>query len=197
LRVGDALHRRSTITSVQPKSGRAGAMVFVTVQHEIHGPLGLAISEDQHIVYRGAGPRPMAKGVESAGRPASTSPDETLLMAPTWQREVIPSSSLLFRYSALTFNAHRIHYDRPYACEVEGYPGLVVHGPLQATLLLDLVARELPQRQVKSFEFSARSPLFDGQPFIVCGSPVNETRADLWTEDHRGAQAMRADMHWG
>lgn len=163
-------------------------MVFVTVAHEIHGPEGLLLIEEQDIVYRHAA----APGTRADARPAA----QPLRTEPAWRRTVEPSPALLFRYSALTFNAHRIHYDRPFACDVEGYLGLVVHGPLQATLLLDLAARRAPDKTPSHFSFSARAPLFDGNLFALCGTPVQEDHAVLWTEDHRGAAAMRADIHW-
>src|SRR5262249_4837280 len=130
LKVGQAIRRESTIAKLDEKKGRSGDLVFVTVNHRIFGPTGLAIDEDHDIVYRG----PPPPGFVPPKAPA----------APTgaqWSRTIHPDPVLLFRYSALTFNGHRIHYDHPYATQVEGYPGLVVHGPLIATLLLDLVRR--------------------------------------------------------
>jgi 3-methylfumaryl-CoA hydratase len=110
----------------------------------------------------------------------------------TFAREIDPDDVLLFRYSALTFNGHRIHYDRRYATEVEGYPGLVVHGPLIATLLLDLLRRQLPQARVASFSFKAVSPLFDGCRFSVCGRPDGERSFALWARNADGGLAMQA-----
>jgi 3-methylfumaryl-CoA hydratase len=144
LRVGQSLSRTSRIDDVRMKAGRTGVLVFVNVRHEIYGDNLLSITEEQDIVYRDI-PRP--------GEPTPvgvTAPDNA-----TWLRQIEPDEVLLFRYSALTFNGHRIHYDRRYATTVEGYPGLVVHGPLIATLLLDLLRRELPEVQVRSFS-SAR-----------------------------------------
>jgi 3-methylfumaryl-CoA hydratase len=110
-----------------------------------------------------------------------------------WQRRVVPDAVLLFRYSALTFNGHRIHYDRRYVTEVEGYPGLIVHGPLLATLLLDLLRRELPEARVAAFEFRAVRPLYDIHPFDVCGARMSDGKAvHLWARDHEGALAMDA-----
>jgi 3-methylfumaryl-CoA hydratase len=125
VRVGDAIGRTSEIKSVEPKSGSTGSMVFVTVKHTISGPRGVSFVEEHDIVYREA-----AKPGEQpkAPRPAPTDA--------TWTRTIVPDPVLLFRFSALTFNGHRIHYDRPYVTGVEGYPGLIVHGPLQAALLL-------------------------------------------------------------
>ena len=182
LRVGDEIVRRSTIDRVDAKEGRSGRLVFVTVSHQIRGPAGVALREEHDIVYRDQPP---------AGAPAAPP-----VAAPTdeeFGREIRPDPVLLFRYSALTFNAHRIHYDRRYVTEVEGYPGLVVHGPLIATLLVDLVGRELPDATIRSFSFRAASPLFDIAAFSVCGrrEPGGGGVA-LWARDGRGALAMQA-----
>jgi 3-methylfumaryl-CoA hydratase len=158
LRVGNRISRTSSIINVTDKAGRTGPLVFVVVRHEIRDDAGIAIVEEQDIVYRD-----QPKG-ETNAMPAQKSPG-----AATWQREICPDPVMLFRYSALTFNGHRIHYDRPYATDVEGYPGLVVHGPFIATLLLDLVRRNLPQGTVTSFTFRSIKPIFDGAPFMVCG----------------------------
>jgi len=116
--------------------------------------------------------------------------------APTqsrWQRRVVPDAVLLFRYSALTINGHRIHYDRKYVTGVEGYPGLVVHGPLIATLLLDLLREKLPDATVRRYEFRAVRPLFDTNAFDVCGEPARDGRSvRLWAKDHEGSLAMDA-----
>ncbi|MCU0897143.1 MAG: MaoC family dehydratase N-terminal domain-containing protein [Burkholderiales bacterium] len=178
LRVGDRAIKRSTIADVSLKHGRAGALVFVLVRHEISTARGVAVIEEHDIVYR-----------ESAqpGEPAS--PAKPAPADAPWRRAVEPSALLLFRYSALTFNGHRIHYDRRYATEVEGYPGLVVHGPLMATLLLDLVGRERPNARVGRFEFRALRPVFDVAPFQVCGAPENGA-VRLWIADADGALAM-------
>ncbi len=110
-----------------------------------------------------------------------------------WQRQIVPDDVLLFRYSALTFNGHRIHYDRRYVTEVEGYPGLIVHGPLIATLLLDLLRRESPQAEVASFRFRAVRPTFDLHPFRVSGQPQSDGKTVyLWASDHEGWLTMDA-----
>ena len=181
LRVGDAVTRRSRIASVARKASRSGPLVFVTVEHRIANAVGVAVREEHDIVYRGL-PAPGAEPAEPPPAPQ----DER------FAREIVPDDVLLFRYSALTFNGHRIHYDRRYAAEVEGYPGLVVHGPLIATLLLDLLRRELPQARVASFSFKAVSPLFDGRRFSVCGRPDGERRFALWARDDDGGLAMQA-----
>jgi 3-methylfumaryl-CoA hydratase len=186
LRVGDAVTRTSRIADVTLKEGRTGALCFVTVEHEITGPEGLAISERQDIVYRGveaktvpaAGAAPLRHGV----------PREA-----AWRRETGVDPVLLFRYSALTFNGHRIHYDRDYAVGVEAYRGLVVHGPLQATLLLDYAA-EIFGKPPARFNFRGVSPLFDFERFSLCARQV-ETGLDLWTEVE-GAPAMEASAQW-
>ena len=111
----------------------------------------------------------------------------------TFSRNVIPDPVLLFRYSALTFNGHRIHYDRPYVTQVEGYPGLIVHGPLIATLLADLVRREFPRPQLRRFAFTAMRPLFDTHAFTLCGRIEPDARnVALWARDHEGFLAMQA-----
>ena len=181
LRVGDAARRVSRIVSVTHKSGRSGEMVFVLVRHEVHNARGLALTEEHDIVYRAA---PLAGAQPPAPQAAATD-------AP-WRREIVPDPVLLFRYSALTFNGHRIHYDRSYVTEVEGYPGLVVHGPLIATLLLDLVRRHAPQRFVRRFEFRAVRPTFDLHPFHVNGAPSPDgQRVALWAHDHEGWRTMQ------
>ena len=182
LRVGDEMTRTSRIAEVSGKSGRSGALVFVTVQHAIANAFGVALREEHDIVYREA-PR-----ADAPLQPPQVAPRDEV-----FAREVVPDPVLLFRYSALTFNGHRIHYDRSYVTEVEGYPGLVVHGPLIATLLLDLLRRERPQARVRRFAFKALRPIFDIHRFSVCGRPDGERRYRLWARDHEGALAMRAD----
>ena len=187
LRVGDIVQRTSTIEEVASKEGKSGSLVFVKVRHEIHRDAAqeAALVEWHDIVYRAA---PRAGQVGSPARPA---PEHA-----TWTREWRADDVLLFRYSALTFNGHRIHYDRRYATEVEGYPGLVVHGPLLATLLLDLVRREQPEAEVTRYEFRAMRPIFDLHPFHVCGEPQSDAATlRLWVRDHEGALAMDATAH--
>ena len=183
LQVGDAITRESRIEDVTLKEGRSGPLVFVTVRHEISNAKGVAITEEHDIVYRDH-PRPGA---------AAPAPQK----APTdaaFSRPIVPDPVLLFRYSALTFNGHRIHYDRRYVTEVEGYPGLVVHGPLIATLLIDLLRRERPDAAVKQFAFRAVKPLFDTTPFSVDGRVAGERKtAKLWARDAEGWLAMDAN----
>jgi 3-methylfumaryl-CoA hydratase len=193
LRVGEAITRLSRIVKVDAKTGRSGELVFVTVRHEVSNERGLALTEEHDIVYRDAPPAgvPRGAGLAAGAAPAPrvTATDEG------FAREIAPDAVLLFRYSALTFNGHRIHYDRSYVTEVEGYPGLVVHGPLIATLLLDLLRREQPQARVRRFAFTALRPVFDIHRFTVCGrfEPGSEERhVTLWARDHEGFVAMQA-----
>lgn len=177
LRVGDQMTRETRVIDIKEKAGRSGPLVFVVVRHEISNAGGLAVAEEHDIVYRDHGP----------GAPSQPAPADA-----TWERSIQPDDVLLFRYSALTFNGHRIHYDRRYATEVEGYPGLVVHGPLIATFLMDLLRRNQPTANVARFSFRAVSPLFDTAPFAVCGKPDGKTIA-LWAKDAAGNLAMSAE----
>jgi 3-methylfumaryl-CoA hydratase len=182
LRIGEAIRRNSRIVDVSVKDGRSGRLVFVLVRHEIGNDAGLAIVEEHDIVYR----EPPSLG-DPAPLPRPARCDET------WSRTIAADDVLLFRYSALTFNGHRIHYDRRYVTAVEGYPGLVVHGPLIATLLLDLLRRNRPEAEVSRFSFRALRPLFDTAPFAVCGRPADAAdTVDLWARDADGALAMEA-----
>ena len=184
LKVGETVTRTSTILKVEAKSGKSGDLVFVTVEHQLSGDGGVAVIEEQDIVYRGAAAPGSIKGPEGEG-PAPSAP---------WRREIFPDTVLLFRYSALTMNGHRIHYDRPYAMNEEAYPGLVVHGPLQATLLADLAARNLTA-PITGLDFRGLSPAFDGTLLHVCGEPT-ETGASLWTEQ-AGGKSMTATITCG
>jgi len=184
LRVGDALVRTSTIHDVTEKSGRTGPLVFVKVRHEIRrdGEADVALTEFHDIVYREA---------PSADQPVPAPTTAPAISA--WERKWVPDDVLLFRYSALTFNGHRIHYDRRYVTEVEGYPGLIVHGPMLATLLLDLLRHEKPDAVVARYEFKAVRPVFDINPFFVCGEPQADGKTfKLWVKDHEGYLTMSA-----
>jgi len=183
LRVGETITRESRIVNVEHKQGRTGSLVFVLVRHEIRNAAGISLTDEHDIVYRGS-PRPG----DPAPPPAPAAPTDH-----AWERTIQPDAVLLFRYSALTFNGHRIHYDSRYVTEVEGYPGLVVHGPLQATLLVDLLRRSLPEANVTRFTFRALSPLFDTAPFAVCGKPEADGKTvQLWTKNSTGGLAMSA-----
>jgi len=200
--VGDEIERVSCVADVSQKEGRSGTLVFVKVRHEISNRDGLALVEDHDIVYRDVrGPDPAKSGDDDparrldpvrsgkAGHDSERGPDRE----PEWEREILPDEVLLFRYSALTFNGYRIHYDRRFAVDVQGYPGLVVHAPLVATLLADLLRRRRPQARVSTFVFRANRPLFDGAPFFVCGRPDPDERSvALWARDVNGAVAFEA-----
>jgi len=181
LRVGDIISRISRIADVTAKQGRSGTLCFVAVEHRITVDGRDIITERQDIVYRGD---------------ARPSADASPKLAPAGEhrRSFDPTPTVLFRYSALTFNGHRIHYDRPYAMKEEGYPGLVVHGPLQATLLYNF-ATELRGRPPSRFSFRSQSPLFDGGPFGLHASETAETIA-LWTAAENGPVAMAAEARW-
>lgn len=179
-RFGERVERVSTIMDVTEKSGRSGALVFVTLEHRLFGEDGLAIVERQDLVYREA----------STARPPLPHDDGSAPQA-QWREVVQPDPVLLFRYSALTMNGHRIHYDRRYATEEEGYPALVVHGPLQATLLA-AVAQDKLGRDLESFAFRGVSPAFDGFALHLCGEPEGDG-ANLWTQQG-GTTCMTATV---
>lgn len=184
LRIGDAMTRTSTIHDVTEKTGRTGSLVFVKVRHEIRrgGESDVALTEFHDIVYREA-PKPDDVAPPPKAAPASSA----------WEKKWVPDDVLLFRYSALTFNGHRIHYDRKYVTEVEGYPGLIVHGPMIATLLLDLLRHKMPDAEVMRYEFRAIRPVFDINHFFVCGEPQADGKTiRLWAKDHEGWLTMEA-----
>jgi 3-methylfumaryl-CoA hydratase len=185
LLLGEAIRRTSTVADVNHKQGRTGPLVFVLVRHEIAGENGLALVEEQDIVYREApGPN------ESAAAPRRAP------VGAVWRSEIVPDAVLLFRYSALTFNGHRIHYDHPFVTKVEGYPGLIVHGPLIATLLVDLLRRNV-ETPLMRFAFRGVRPLFDMASFAVCGMPVGDGgAAKVWAQDAEGFVAMEADAEF-
>ncbi len=183
LRVGDEVRRESVIQSVTPKQGKSGQMVFVTVRTEMSTARGLAIVEEQDIVYREE-PDPMAPKAPAGAQEA---PGRAV-----WKKVVTPDPVMLFRYSALTFNGHRIHYDQPYVTGTEGYPALVMNGGLTTLLVFELARanagcalRHIASRNVK--------PLFVNRAITLCGEPSADGRsAKLWAEDDTGAVALSA-----
>lgn len=180
--IGRALKKVSTIKSVKLKGGRSGQLVFVTVGHQVFDGDLLGIDEEHDIVYREQ-PSPDAPAPVPPQAPDSCS----------FTRDIDPDPVLLFRYSALTFNGHRIHYDQPFCVGSEGYMGLIVHGPLIATMLLDLLRRERPEATVRSYEFRAVSTVFDNETFSVHGEPEEDGKTfRLWARRHDGALAMQA-----
>jgi 3-methylfumaryl-CoA hydratase len=180
--VGDALRRETSFSDVQARKGSTGNLIVATQTRRIFTPRGLAVTEDAIGVFREAVP----PGAQS-GIPRTEPPPDGM----TWQRTITPDPVTLFRYSALTFNPHRIHYDRPYAMDVEGYPGLVVHGPFSQQCLLDLL-RDNVQRPIAKFAMRARAPLFDTAPFSLLGRMVSENEADLFAVSPSGGIAMQA-----
>jgi 3-methylfumaryl-CoA hydratase len=180
--VGASMKRVSTILDVTEKTGASGRLVFVKLLHAVSANGALALTEEQDIVYREAAKAvaPLPKA-EAKPRPAE------------YTRRITPDATQLFRFSALTFNAHRIHYDRDYTRNVEFYPGLVVQGPYIATLLMDHLLRHAPTAHLRSFRFRAKSPLFDTTPFDVCLAK-NENGYDLWAVDAEGREAMSAEV---
>lgn len=180
IRVGETIERLSEIKSVEPKTGSTGSMVFVTVQHTVSGPRGVSFVEQHDIVYREA-----AKPGE-APKPPKPAPTDA-----TWTRHVLADPVLLFRFSALTFNGHRIHYDQPYVTGVEGYPGLIVHGPLMGMLQIELARRSNPDKVVRNFEFRALSPVFGGATLGVYGRREPDGSVTTWIAGPDGGLAQQ------
>lgn len=186
LRVGDTVTKTSTITDVQHKSGRTGELWFVTVEHVLTVDGETALTERHDIVYRAMPER----GAPQPPRPRLVIHPDTAQFGRTLRAGPV----MLFRFSALTFNGHRIHYDLDYVREVEGYPGLIVHGPLQAMLMLELLRHARPEARVARFGFRGVAPLFHQDTVSVGGQddPERDGRVILWTGDDVGGQAMQA-----
>ncbi len=184
LTLGATVDKLSTVTGVRLKDGRTGPLCFVTVRHEYAISGATCMIEEHDIVYR-EDPDPSAPKPEPAAPPQGA----------TVRESVTPSETMLFRYSALTFNGHRVHYDRSYCRDVEGYPGLVFHGPLTGTLLADLAVRSSDGKVLKKFRFKALSPLFDTAAFTILGKPSDAGLA-LWAETPGGGLAMSAEAEF-
>lgn len=184
LTVGRPATRTGVVRDIQAKSGRTGSLTFVTVRYEFRQDGELCIEEEQDIVYREPGdpaPAPESKMLEPE-------PDDT------WWLDFEADPRLLFRFSALTFNAHRIHYDRPYAMHEEGYPGLIVHGPLTAVLLAKLV-HDNTDRRITAFSFRGKAPLYDLAPFRLVGRPAGDTvELEVRGPDGRTTQTATAEL---
>ncbi|WP_419943103.1 FAS1-like dehydratase domain-containing protein [Candidatus Palauibacter sp.] len=179
VRIGESIRRRSTIRAITPKEGRSGPLVLVTVEHRISGAGG-DIIEEQDLVF-------LERPTEPLRLPRVAGPEGDM----AWSESVTPDAAMLFRFSALTFNAHRIHYDRDYARGVELYPDLVVHGPLTALLLADLATRR-SGRSLRTLTFRARRPMFVDRPITIEGDPM-EREVSLRALDDTGALTMSAD----
>jgi len=179
LTIGTEARKVSTIKSIQQKSGKSGDLVFVTVAHQVFQNDTCCIEEEHDIVYRSA---PDINATAPVFKTTDTSPEFSYV--------VKPDPILLFRYSALTFNGHRIHYDQPFCIETEGYEGLVVHGPLLATMMLDLIWQNFPDAVVKYFQFRALAPVFDTMKFEVCGCKISSSEVEIWIKRDDGVLAM-------
>ena len=187
LRIGQALRQETELTDISLKSGATGTLVFTTTVSRISGPDGLAVEDQRHLVFR----EEVKPGDRNQAPKREAVPDD----AP-WRRTITPDPVLLFRFSALTFNSHRIHYDHEWATKTEGYPALVVHGPLTQTLLIDFARDHAGGRPITSFTTQARAPLFDGAPFALRGKP-RANGADLWAVTPAGTLAMSAQVELG
>ena len=185
LRIGQPMQRRSEILKISEKTGSAGRMVFVTVGHQTYGPDGLAVNEEQDIVYVG-----MPKAFTPP--PPIAAPDTAV-----WVESPAIDTVRLFRFSALTFNAHRIHFDLPYAMDVEKYPGLIVHGPLQAMLLMEAARRHPPPAAPTSFRFRGVRPLFHVNALRLMAQAVAQNMQSLCTATEDNVVCMQADISWG
>ena len=182
LRVGEKARRESTIRDLRLKQGRSGKLCFVEIEHAILVGDELKITEIHNVVFRNI----KQPGDDKAEPPEA--PDNA-----QWTRELVPESTLLFRYSALTFNGHRIHYDLDFCRHQEGYPGLVFHGPLTATLLIEMLRQQFPDKSLACCDFRAFSPLFGDAPFTLNGR-MDGTEAILWAANPQGRLAMKATV---
>jgi 3-methylfumaryl-CoA hydratase len=184
LRVGDESKRTSRISDITVKTGSTGTLCFVSVEHIVTSPRGIAIRERQDIVYRDMSGAPAAPA-KAAPPPPVAQHRETHMADPV----------LLFRYSALTFNGHRIHYDRDYVTKVEGYPGLIFHGPLQAAFIVELAAKLRGGKPPKKFVYRGLQPLFEGSEFSV-NANTTESGMELWTANSSGQPTMKGTATW-
>jgi len=182
LRIGQTLRQENELADIALKSGSTGTMVFTTVVSRIYGPEGLAVEDERRIVYR----EEVKAGERNRAPKRDPAPADT-----PWRRTVTVDPILLFRFSALTFNSHKIHYDRDWATRTEGYPALVVHGPLTQTLLIDFARDHAAGGAFKSFTTHARAPLFEGAPFELRGRPT-ASGCELWAVTPEGTVAMSA-----
>ena len=184
IRIGEPLTRETELADLSLKTGGTGTLVFATVLSRILGPGGLAVEEERRSVFR--------EEVKAGQRNQAPRREEPPVDLP-WRRRVETDPVLLFRFSALTFNSHRIHYDRAWAMDVEGYPGLVVHGPLTSTLLIDFARDHNPGRTLRSYTTQARAPLFEGAPFELRGRPTGDgVGCEVWAVTPESTIAMSA-----
>lgn len=183
IRIGDVVTKTSRIADFSSKGGKTGVLVFLRIEHSYVVNGAERLLETQTVVFRD---HPSPSETPAPSKPAPENP--------AWSRRIDPDPVLLFRYSAVTFNAHRIHYDQPYVTGEEGYPGIIVQGQLTATLLLDQFMAQHPDRIIKTFNFRAVKPLFSGQPFFVEGAAESTGAFKLWARDAEGVLAMTADV---
>ncbi|WP_293962389.1 MaoC family dehydratase N-terminal domain-containing protein [Sneathiella sp.] len=182
LHAGDLAEKTSTIKNVTSKKGRTGELIFVTVGHQIRNEAGPCLTEEHDIVYREA-----ASASSSFKKEPQAAPKDG-----DWEVSITPDPVLLFRYSALTFNGHRIHYDRDYCLNEEGYPGLVVHGPLLGTFLMRLAVEKMGGRDLKKFSFRNFNPIFDTAPFTLSGKKESDDQCLVWVKGSTGERAVMA-----
>ena len=188
IRIGDTLRQETELADISVKTGGTGTLVFATVASRISTPEGLALEEERRTVFR--------EEVKAGERNQAPRREEAPGDAP-WRTRVTPDPMVLFRFSALTFNTHRIHYDYRWATETEGYPGLVVHGPLSTTLLIDFARDSNPGRTFRSFTTQARAPLFDTAPFELRGRPTADGKGcEVWAVTPEGTVAVSAQVEW-
>jgi 3-methylfumaryl-CoA hydratase len=184
IQVGDTLRREIELTDLQVREGGTGMLIITTQTRRIFTPRGLALTEEGDTVFREA--------VQPGAKSGIPKRDEVPAGLP-WRQTITPDPVSLFRFSAITFNPHRIHYDRPYATETEGYPGLVVHGPFTQLCLVNFVRRSNPGRTIRTFHMRARAPLFEGAPFDLVGRPTEGGNAcEVWAVTPSGTIAMQA-----
>jgi 3-methylfumaryl-CoA hydratase len=184
IRVGERITRETELVDIQAREGSTGTLIFATQRRRISTPRGLALVEDYHGVFR--------EEVKAGGKSGIPKRDEVPAGLP-WQQTVRTNEVSLFRFSAITFNPHRIHYDRDYATKVEGYPGLVVHGPYSQHCLIDFVRDNNPGRRITRFDMKARAPLFDTEPFMLVGRPSAAGEGcEVWAMTPAGTIAMQA-----
>ena len=184
IKVGDNLRRETELMDLSMREGGTGVLIFTKIANRIYNDNGLCVVEERHGVFR--------EGLKTGEKSGIPKRDPVPTGLP-WRREMNPDVVQLFRFSAITFNPHRIHYDRTYATEVEGYPGLVVHGPFTTQCLLDFVRDMNPGKEMTAFDMRARAPLFDTAPFTLCGRPADEG-CEGWAATPEGTVAMQAHV---
>jgi 3-methylfumaryl-CoA hydratase len=187
LPIGEPIVHRATIKRIVDKQGKSGPMTIVTLCHEYFQADQLMLQDEQDIVYRDVSNNPIKKPIDRSG----SLPDSKLSI--NWSRTIVPDTRLLFRYSAVSFNSHRIHFDQDYVRE-EGYPGILVHAPLTATLLVDLYQRHNPGKNICKFNYVAQNPLYEGYPISIFGQQQENGKVSLWADDCEGTRSMSVEL---